>query len=91
MFLFSDRYHISRRTSSQDLHNHVISFEPVYLGTAVTALRDGLIQRFERAYTWLKMGVALDLEEAPFSHKVYPVATVLDPNMVLYWVRVLES
>ena len=70
-----------------DLYNHVNGFEPVYLGTMVTALRDGLMRRFEGAYTRLKMGVTLDLEKAPFSHKVYPVATVLYPNMVLYWVE----
>ena len=69
-----------------DLYNHASRCEPTYLSNMVAVLQDGLMDRFEGAYSRLNMSVTMDLEAAPYSHEVYLLATVLDPNMVLYWV-----
>lgn len=71
------------------LYNHVTKFDGVHLKAMSRLLRDGLVERFLGILVTVDLASAggKELAELPFSHNVYFLAPILDPNYALMWLE----
>ena len=57
-----------------------------HLRRLASKLRDSLMTRFLGVFFRVNMGYTDTPEKAPFHHRIYCAAAVLDPNIKLFWI-----